>query len=105
LCQKIACDGHRTLVGFGDWSNNDKIIKGYVKGPVRKLRYELSKHCRVIDIDEYKTSKLCYGCHHELMKQRWNRYDVLGNIVGHGTIHHERNPGSLQPSCIVNWNN
>lgn len=88
LCQKIACDGHNTLVGFGDWSNNDKIIKGYVKGPVKKLRYELTKHCRVIDIDEYKSSKLCHGCSHEIANQKWNQYDIFGMIVDHGEIHH-----------------
>lgn len=50
-----------SIVGYGPWPhNNDNIIKGYVKGPVKKLRYELAKHCRVIDVDEYKSSKLCH---------------------------------------------
>lgn len=88
LCKKIAVSGKRTLVGFGDWSNNDKIIKGHPKGPVKKLKYELSKHCKVIDVDEYLSSKLCHNCGYELSKQKWNRYDVFGCVVAQGTVHH-----------------
>lgn len=65
LCKRIACDGHKTLNNgaLGPRpQNNDKIIKGGLKGPVKKLIYELLGHCKVIDVDEYKSSKLCHGC-------------------------------------------
>lgn len=35
LCKRIAVSGKKTLVGFGDWSNNDKMIKNHPKGPVK----------------------------------------------------------------------
>ncbi len=61
LCKKIAVPGMKTIVGFGDISNNDKI-KGHTKGLLKILERELKQHCTVIPIDEYKTSKKCHDC-------------------------------------------
>jgi len=75
------------IVGFGDWSNNDVIIKGHVKGPCSLIKHYFrtrnSKGRRIIrfqEIDEYKTSKLCYCCHeildHSVKNGFWS-YDTL----------------------------
>ena len=74
LCKKIANKGN-VLVGFGDWSNNDKCIKGHSKGPVEKFKAELKKYCKVVDVDEYLTSKLCHNCKCETENMRFNVYD------------------------------
>ena len=51
------------LVGFGDWSNKDTgIFKRTQSGPVLKFKRELSKYCKVVSVDEYKTSKLHHKC-------------------------------------------
>ena len=58
-----------SMVGFGNWSNNDSIIKSTQKGPVKKFERELRKHCKVISIDEFRTSKLHNKCFTELINQ------------------------------------
>ena len=67
ICKRIASTGKNVLLGFGDWSNNDKIVKKHPKGPVLKIKQELKRHCKVVDVDEHNTSKLCNGCKHELV--------------------------------------
>ena len=66
LCKEImGTSGQKTLVGFGDWSNQDAggLIKKSPSGPVLGLRRELSKRCTVRLVDEFRTSKLCRWCH------------------------------------------
>ena len=60
-----------SIVGFGDWSNNDTggLIKSCVKGPVKKFERYLRKHSTVISIDEFRTSKLHNKCFLELKNQ------------------------------------
>ena len=61
----------KTVVGFGDWSNKDSggIIKGSPSGPVKRLERELRKHCRVVSVDEFRTSKLHFDCKTQLHNQ------------------------------------
>jgi hypothetical protein len=62
-------DSTKTIVGFGDWSNpNDSIIRGHRRGPVLKLKEELKRWCKVVEVKEFRTSKLCCCCHHETTK-------------------------------------
>lgn len=71
MCQDLIAEaGKRNLIGFSDWSNNDRggFIKKAPVGPVKQLERELKKYCKVIPIDEYKTSKLHKSCHQELKK-------------------------------------
>lgn len=37
-------------------------MKGPPPGPVARFRDRLKRHCRVIDIDEFNTSKVCNCC-------------------------------------------
>ena len=58
---------NKVLVGFGNWSATDNggIIKKVQAGPVMKLKKMLKQYCKVVDVDEYKTSKVhnvCKGC-------------------------------------------
>jgi hypothetical protein len=62
-------DSTKTIVGFGDWSNpHDSIIRGHKRGPVLKLKEELKRWCKVVEVNEFRTSKLCCCCHHETTK-------------------------------------
>ena len=65
ICNELTSKaGPRTLIGFGDWSNRDTagIIKKSPAGPVKKLEAELKKRCRVVPVDEFRTSKLHHNC-------------------------------------------
>ena len=72
LCKRLTeRSGKRTVVGFGDWSNiNNGSIKKCQSGPVRRLEKELKKYCRVVSIDEYRTSKTCNSCYCDLSNAR-----------------------------------
>ena len=63
ICKEITSKG-KTLIGFGDWSNRDSagVIKKSPAGPVKKLEAELRKHCRVVNVDEFRTSKVHHTC-------------------------------------------
>jgi hypothetical protein len=63
----------KVLVGFGDWSNpRDSIIKGHRRGPVLKLKRHLRKWCKVLDVNEFRTSKLCCKCYTETQRVSYN---------------------------------
>lgn len=71
ICRNITKKRHmkddtiKSYVGFGDWSNpKDSIIKGHKRGPVLEIKKTLKKWCKVIDVDEFRTSKLCCCCSH-----------------------------------------
>jgi hypothetical protein len=51
--------GKRVLVGFGDWSNADANQHGSPKGPVKRFRQELQKHCTVVMVWEFRTTMVC----------------------------------------------
>ena len=72
LCRQLTAKaGSNILVGFGDWRATDLhgLIKNCPAGPVKKLEHELRRHCKVIEIDEYRTSKLHADCRRELSYQ------------------------------------
>jgi transposase len=78
LCKKISnknkiTDKDNTIVGFGNWSNpHDSIIRGHRRGPVLELKKELAKWTKVIDVDEFRTSKLCCLCYKETEKMKYD---------------------------------
>ena len=63
MCKTI-CKDKKTLVGYGDWSKNQGIIKKHPSTPNKKLREALAryKNCKVISVNEYRTSKECSKC-------------------------------------------
>lgn len=52
------------VVSFDDWSANDtgEFLKGCPGSPVKRFRHALKRHCTVVDIDEFQTSKMHHGC-------------------------------------------
>ena len=69
LCKRLAgSDGQSTVVGFGDWSLQTAagVVKRCKPGPSGRLRRQLHKYCKVVDVDEYLTSKTCHECHSRL---------------------------------------
>ncbi len=62
----IPCSNSSLLFGFGfgNFSYNGCIKK--IKGPVLKIKKELERKCKVVSVDEFRTSKLCPCCKCEL---------------------------------------
>jgi hypothetical protein len=56
----------KTLVGFGDYSQQHGLVKSHPTTPILRLKKELRRYCKVVDIDEYKTSKTCSSCNKEI---------------------------------------
>jgi transposase len=61
LCKSIV-DDKKTLVGFGDFSQQHGLVKKHPTAPIQKFKHELRRYCDVIIIDEYNTSKTCNKC-------------------------------------------
>ena len=97
LCLKLTAQaGRRTLVGFGDWSNQDigGLIKKCPAGPVKPFERMLRQYCRVEPIDEFRTSKLHERCHSPLVHQyskRMCRDGVERTLKVHGVLHCKNN--------------
>jgi hypothetical protein len=55
----------RTIIGWGDWSQQDGFLRGTPKAPVKKFRRAFKKMgFTILEIDEYRTSKCCSSCGH-----------------------------------------
>jgi hypothetical protein len=67
------------IIGLGDWSQQQGIIKRHPTAPVKKFKDELRKikNCYVIDINEYRTSKECSLCHNDV--KNLNQYTLKIN--------------------------
>jgi len=81
----------KTLVGFGDYSQQHGLIKSHPTTPILRLKKELRRYCTVVNIDEYKTSKTCSSCNKEIVLYR-NRIQrkkmgVLEPIARMSNIH------------------
>jgi transposase len=57
---------NKTLVGFGDYSQQHGLVKKHAPTPILKLKKELRRVCDVVEIDEYRTSKTCHQCFEEI---------------------------------------
>jgi hypothetical protein len=63
---KSLTGGHkRTIVAYGDASFTSSA-RGNVAVPTSTLRRKISSRCRVVEIDEFRTSLLCCSCHSEM---------------------------------------
>jgi hypothetical protein len=65
ICKTISGNNnnsHKTLVGFGDFSQQHGLTKGHPTTPILKLKRELRRYCDVVEIDEWGTSKTCNKC-------------------------------------------
>jgi hypothetical protein len=69
ICERVG-GGVKTLVGFGDFSQQHGLVKKHPTAPIIRLKNELRKYCKVIDIDEYNTSKTCSSCNKEITLYR-----------------------------------
>jgi hypothetical protein len=61
ICKKIA-NNKKTLVGFGDYSQQHGLVKKHPPAPILKLKNTLRRYCDVVEIDEWGTSKTCNKC-------------------------------------------
>jgi transposase len=92
ICERISGGKEvKTLVGFGDYSQQHGLIKSHPTTPILRLKKELRRYCTVIGIDEYNTSKTCSSCNNEIVLYR-NRIQrkkqgVLEPIARMSNIH------------------
>ena len=75
ICERISgvsksTKNVKTLVGFGDYSQQHGLVKSHPTTPILRLKRELHRYCKVVDIDEYKTSKTCSSCNKEIVLYR-----------------------------------
>lgn len=61
--------GSDCTINYGNWSSGHQI-KGCLPTPNQGMRRLISKRFHVIDIDEYKTSKVCNLCMSELKRYK-----------------------------------
>ena len=54
-------------LAYGNWCQS-KQMRNYLPTPGIGLKKQLSKHFKIITVDEYKTSKICSNCNNELEK-------------------------------------
>ena len=82
ICRNITKD-KKTLIGFGDYSQQHGLVKNHPTTPILKLKKELRRFCDVVDIDEWGTSKRCHKCHNEieLYKNRVIRKKKDGTVT------------------------
>ena len=75
ICEELTSNG-RTLIGFGDWSNRDVagVIKKSPAGPVKKLEAMLRQRCRVVSVDEFRTSKTHHTCGGRLDNRKCHKH-------------------------------
>ena len=83
-----------TLVGYGDYSNQDGTIRGTPKSGVKRLKRALRSYgVTVVMVDEFRTSKTCSACH-----------CTVENVSYRGVRCHEvvRCQNTVQP-CRIYW--
>lgn len=103
MCKSLVRNNDSTIIGFGDWSNQDSPVLKKPKGPVKAFKECLKRYATVVDIDEYKTSKTCCCCHEEVVKTKV--YTVLrcGNtLCKRNLINRDRNAASNILCLVVN---
>ena len=83
LCKRITNKKHphdkniKALIGIGNWSSqHDSIIRGHCRGPIVALKRELKKWCKLVEVDEFRTSVTCYKCHSNTIKMSYNSVQV-----------------------------
>ena len=69
-CKKLTSNSKgksvKTLIGIGDWSRPNGVLKGRPSGPNLKFKRKLERYCsELVLVQEHKTSKLCHKCKHE----------------------------------------
>ncbi|KFM23745.1 hypothetical protein F751_0959 [Auxenochlorella protothecoides] len=67
--------GRTTIVGVGNWSAQDRggIMRGPPPGPWIRFLRRLRRVCRVVVVDEHRSSKLCCACHATLHAHQYVR--------------------------------
>jgi hypothetical protein len=72
VCDLIAPKAKKTVVGFGNWSNQGYGISRSCSGPVKEIRKCLSRRQNVLfkNVDERNTSCTCHGCFQKLVNMK-----------------------------------
>ncbi|KFM28286.1 hypothetical protein F751_1565 [Auxenochlorella protothecoides] len=67
--------GMTTIVGVGNWSAQDRggIMRGTPPGPWIGFLRRLRRVCRMVVVNEHRSSKLCCACHATLQAHQYVR--------------------------------
>ena len=80
-------DKGSTVIGIGDWGAKSTGIKGCPGGPHRKLERGLEKAASVFKVDEKYTSKTCWCCHQQAMRNMTTKNQTGRRVKVHGVLH------------------
>ena len=80
-------DPATTVVAVGDWGGSASGIKGTPCGPHRRLVRELGKVATVFEVDEDYTSKTCWCCHLQQLKNMVAKNGKGRLVKIHGVLH------------------
>jgi len=109
MARQVAPKGQSTLVGLGDWSQVDGVVRGHPKAPAKRLEKALKRVATVVSVREYLTSKTCSKC--KQCKQ--HLHDVkVGNVSYPSLVPGEEGHfvschyvlRCLNPECNTFWN-
>lgn len=76
ICKDIVNGGKynkkqkNVIIGFGDFSQKDRMGKGSPRAPIQKIKHFLRQYAYLLDIDEYCTSKTCHLCHNKVSQYK-----------------------------------
>jgi transposase len=103
ICKKL--DESPKIIGWGDGCGSRKGIKGN-KSPCKELRKKIEKKCKnvvLVDVDEYKSTKMCSCCDKET-----GDVNVLKEYEKEGVLKTKR--GKIyglrrckEPTCHITW--
>jgi hypothetical protein len=92
--------GHDAVIAYGDWSRTTQM-KHFMPTKGVGLRKLISKRFQTVSVNEFRTSKLCCHCHHELchlkVKQETKNKKVFRCLVCNECVSSE----SKQPVFVT----
>ena len=62
MAKNVVGDEKNCVIGFGDWSQVDGVVKGHPKAPNKRIKRALSRVATVVNVDEYRSSMVCSCC-------------------------------------------
>jgi hypothetical protein len=92
--------GHNAVIAYGDWSRTTQM-KHFMPTKGVGLRKLISKRFQTVSVNEFRTSKLCCHCHHEMchlkVKQETKNKKVFRCLVCNECVSSE----SKQPVFVT----
>jgi transposase len=103
ICKEL--DSSPKIIGWGDGCGSRKGIKGN-KSPCKELRKKIERNCKnvvLVNINEFKTTKMCSCCDKETGNVYvLKKYEKDGEeVTKRGTVYGLRR--CKEPTCRITW--